>query len=423
MAVPKRVAVPKRMAPRRAALLPLAAALLSTAAISSRAEAQQPAECGAEETGGAMAESTYRVLELAIEDLSNDRYAEAEKRLRNVMDRSQGYERAVIFQTLGFVYAQQEQLKPALEAFEEALAVGALQRDAQEDLMFNVGQIYIADEQYDRGIETIERYLEFACEPPPATAHMMLANAYAQQANYQSALQQVLLAFEKVETPEEQWLQLKLALHYELKEFRESAETLVRLIAISPDSGEYWKQLSGVLLEVEEQEEALAVLAVAERQGMLETERDLKSLAGVYLLLEIPYKAGKLIDAGMKNGVVETGAKNYEYLADAWIAAHEWDLAEGSLRNAAELGDDGDLWKRLAQVLMEKEDWKAAKQALEQALSAGVSDTGQTHYLLGVAAFQAGDKGDAESALRVATRDPASQEQAQQWLDHIAANR
>jgi tetratricopeptide (TPR) repeat protein len=204
MAVPKRVAVPKRMAPRRAALLPLAAALLATAAISSRAEAQQPAECGAEETGGAMAESTYRVLELAIEDLSNDRYAEAEKRLRNVMDRSQGYERAVIFQTLGFVYAQQEQLKPALEAFEEALAVGALQRDAQEDLMFNVGQIYIADEQYDRGIETIERYLEFACEPPPATAHMMLANAYAQQANYQSALQQVLLAFEKVETPEEQ---------------------------------------------------------------------------------------------------------------------------------------------------------------------------------------------------------------------------
>src|SRR5690606_35250901 len=168
---------------------------------------------------------------------------------------------------------------------------------AQEDLMFNVGQIYIADEQYDKGIATIERYLAVACEPPPATAHMMLANAYAQVSKYEPGLEQVLLALEKAEAPEESWLQLKLALHYELKDYRRSAETLVELVEIAPDNAQYWKQLSGVLLEVEEQKDALAVLALAERQGMLETEQDVKSLASIDLMLDIPDQARELVVA------------------------------------------------------------------------------------------------------------------------------
>jgi tetratricopeptide (TPR) repeat protein len=129
------------------------------------------------------------------------------------------------------------------------------------------------------------------------------------------------------------------------------------------------------------------------------------------------------IERGIADGLVEKTSENFQYLSDAWISAHEWDKAEATLRRAAELDSDGDLWKRLAQVLMEKESWDGAKEALEAALSAGVSDAGQTHYLLGVAAYQAGDTRGAESALRAATRDPSSQQQAQQWLDHIAANR
>lgn len=392
------------------------------ACVTARAAAQ-PVDCAAEESGGAMSEASFRAVELAIEDLSNDRFKEAEERLRKVTDRSQGYERAVIFQTLGFVYAQQEQLKSALEAFEEALSLNALPRKAQEDLLYNVGQIYIADEQYEKGIETIERYLDTACSKPPATAHMMLANALAQVKRYEPALEHVQIALEGATKVEEPWLQLKLALHYELKQFDECANTLVRLIAMKPENAEYWKQLSGVLLEVDDQEKSLAVLALAARQGLLESERDLKNLASVYLLVEIPYKAGVLIEQGIADGVVEKTSENYEYLSDAWIAAREWDRAESALRQAAELANSGDLWKRLAQVLMEKEDWQRATESLQQALEAGVSDPGETHYLLGVAAYQAGDTSGAERALRVAASDPDAAPQAQQWLQHIAANR
>jgi len=402
----------------------LAAAIVVAVSPLSCAGAQEkPSACNAEEKGGTMSEGTYRVLERAIEDMNNERFADAEKRLLDIAGRSDGFERATVYQTLGFVYAQQEKLGEALDAFEEALAVGALQRKAQEELMFNVGQLYIANEQYDKGIATIERYLELACEPPPATAHMMLANAYAQASKYEPALEHVLFAFEKADKVEESWLQLKLALHYELKDYRQSAQTLVQLIATAPDNAQYWKQLSGVLLEIEEQTDALAVLALAERQGMLDTERDVKSLASIYLMLEIPYKAAVLVEERMAQGIVESTAENHEYLAEAWIAAHEWDKAESALRRVAELSSDGDAWKRLAQVLMEKEDWVGARDALERALAAGVENPGETQYLLGVAAFQAGDARRAEAALRSAAEDPSTREQARQWLAHIAANR
>lgn len=408
---------------RKNAAALVAAGLLFTAVCRDAQAQQLPAHCTAEEKTGSIAEGSYRTLETAMNEMSKGEFAAAERRLVGLTERAQGYERAVVFQTLGFVHAQQERLKQALEAFEEALATNALPRQPREELTYNVGQLYIADEQYDRGIAALERYLETACKPPPAAAHMMLANAYAQAKKYEQSLRQVAVATEKAGRAEESWLQLKLALHYELKQLDECAKTLVDLIAMTNESGEYWKQLSGILLEIEEQEEALAVLAVAERQGLLDTERDLMNLASVYSLLEIPYKAGRTLERGLENGTIERTAKSYQLLSDAWIAAREWDKAEAALRRAAELSADGNLWMRLAQVLMEKESWRAAQDALQSALKAGVSDVGQANYLLGVAAYQAGDDARAVEALRAATRDPASQRQAQQWLDHIAANR
>src|SRR5690554_4569470 len=89
-------------------LAPLAAALMIALSLPGTATAQHPAAaCDAEETGGTMTEGTYRVLERAIEDMNNDLFADAEKRLRDIAGRSEGFERATIYQTLGFVYAQQ----------------------------------------------------------------------------------------------------------------------------------------------------------------------------------------------------------------------------------------------------------------------------------------------------------------------------
>lgn len=401
--------------------LPVCIALVFCAGILQAAT--PPPECTAKQQAGSgsgtMSEGTYAVVERAIDDLSKDKFADAERRLKELTGKVKDYERAVVYQTLGFVYAQQDQLVPALAAFEEALREQALPQQPHQDLVLNTGQIYLANGQYEKGIAIIEKYLAEACKPPPAEVHLALASAYAERKDYRKALTQVNIALQKASAPQEQWLQLKLALHFELGELRESAETLLTLISIAHKKEEYWRQLSGVLLQLERDKDALAVLAIAERQGFLTKEGDVKNLANIYLMLDIPYKAGVLLDRGVTENIIENTSDNFEYMSEAWIAAREWNRAELALRLAAELGNDGDLWQRLAQVQMEKEEWKAAQASMERALTAKPSNPGQAAYLLGVAAFNAGDNASARKALITATRHESSRQQAQQWLDHM----
>lgn len=377
------------------------------------------AECSAPEVGGTMSERTYGVVARAIEDLGKDLLDEAATALQELSAKVSGYERAIVFQTLGHVQAQQDNLAAALVSFEEALATNALPRQAHEDLLLNAGQIYLSNRDFDKGISTILLFLARTCTTSKAEVHLTLASAYAEQEKFTDALEQVDLALAKTDEPQEQWLQLKLALHFELAQFADSAETLLKLIAIAPAKEQNWRQLSGVLMQIEEQEEALAVLAIAERQGFLNNERDLKNLANLYLMLEIPYKAGALLQAGLGNSVVAATAENYEFLSEAWITANEWKHAELALQQAASLADDGKLWQRLAQVRMEREDWSGAREALEQALVAGVADAGETNYLLGVAAYSAGDTQAAMSALQASIQYASYRQQAQQWLTHL----
>lgn len=393
-----------------------------TAAAQAEVPFTPPAACSAKQQSGGsgtMSEGTYSVVERAIDDLSNDKYADAERRLKDLAGKVKDYERAVVYQTLGFVYAQQDQLVPALAAFEEALSEQALPQQPHQELVLNTGQIYLANGQYDKGIAVIENYLAVTCKPPPAEVHLALASAYAERKQYREALTQVNIALAKANAPQEQWLQLKLALHFELGEMRESGETLLTLISIAHKNEDYWRQLSSVLLQLERDDDSLAVLAIAERQGFLTTERDVKNLANIYLMLEIPYKAGVLLERGVTDNIVEKTPANLEYLSEAWISAREWNHAESALQSAAELGNDGDLWQRLAQVQMEKEDWKSAQTSMARAVAAKPSNPGQAAYLLGVAAFNAGDNAGARKALIAATRHESSRQQAQQWLDHL----
>jgi len=397
------------------------AAWLAAAALAAPAAADEPPGCPPGAPAGAMSESGYRAVEEAIEHLGSSRYAEAEKRLTQALERSKGYERAVIQQTLGYVYAEQNAIGKALGAFEEALALDALPRKPQEDLLLNVGQILAAEGRHAEAVSALERYLAFACTPRPE-ARLLLASALAEREDYERALAQVRLVVDATEAPKAPWLEFAIALHYELGHLADCARLLMRLIALVPDNADYWKQLSSVLLEAGRDSDAVTVLAVAERNGLVRTERDILNLTSLYLSLEMPYRAGMLLEGALGRGVVEPSAERFRQLSDAWIAAREWPRAAAALERAAELADDGEPWLQLARVAIEQEQWRDAQSALEKALDAGVADVGEARYLHGIAAYYAGDRAAAQASLAAAARDGKWQDPASQWLDYLRSN-
>ena len=379
-------------------------------------EAQHPPR----KAKGTISEGTYKRMERIIDAIGKGQYAESEGKLTELAQGAHGdYEKAIILQTLGFVYASESKQEKAIETFQQAIATNALPQQVHEQMMFNIAQLYVADDKWDKGMQALNTYLAESCNPLP-DAHILLASVYSEKKQWADGLKQVNLALVKSKAPKESWLQLKLALHYELHDLPHCAEVLVHLVAMAPNKEDYWKQLSGILYEIKKDPEALAVLSLAERKGYIDTEQEYRNLSNMYMYMQIPFKAATLLERGLAQKQVEPSEKNLESLSNAWLAAREYDKAEAAMKKAATVSDKGELYKRLGEIQIQDEKWKDALESLQKAQQkGGLKDPGQTAFLLGVCAVQLKQWKLADTALRQAMQDEKTAKAAAQWLNEL----
>ena len=373
---------------------------------------------------GSLSESTYRRRTKIQEDIGEKKYREAIEQLDKLVGRVEknDYEYALVMQTYGFAYSAQNQYAKAAETFQKAIDKDALPQEPQELMLFNVGQLYMAGDEIDKGLKTLLKYVNTACSPIPAEAYILIANAYAEKKQYSKALPWVdkAIATKGAKTPES-WYQLKLAMHYEQRQFKSASQVLVTLISKFPIKEQYWKQLSGVFLEMKDDEESLAVLALAERQGFLDTEKEINNLVNVYLFMDIPFKAANVLEAAMASGKVERNYENLKRLGTAWQLARVDDKAITVLSQAAEAGKDGDMWMQIGQIYVGQEEWDKAISSLDKAVAQGASRSGEANLLLGVSYWNKGQNGPAREAFRKAQRYNKTKQQANTWLAHLSS--
>ena len=374
-------------------------------------------------SNGTISEGTYKKMERIVDAIGKGQYAESEQKLIELQASSRGdYEKAIILQTLGFAYASEngkgkEEL--AIKAFEDAIATNSLPQQAHEQMMFNVAQLYVVNDKWDKGIEKLNAYLAEACNPVPE-AHIILASIYAQKKQYREALKQVDLAIVKAKQPKEQWLQVKLAAHYELHELPRCAEVLVAMVGMAPQKEDYWKQLSGILFEIKKDPEALAVLGLAERRGYIDEEREFRNLSNMYMYMQIPLKAAQVLQRGFAAKAVEPTEKNLESLGNAWLAAREYDKAEEAMKRAAAVSQKGELYKRLGQIQMEGENWKGALESLQKAQAkGGLESPGDVALYIGICAIQLREWKVADAALRAAMQHEKTAKMAGEWMNNL----
>jgi tetratricopeptide (TPR) repeat protein len=183
---------------------------------------------------GDMSEGTYADVQSAMELLAKQKYDEAIEKLSKIADKGSAYEKSVVNYNLGFAYSSKNDHKGAVQAFAKALSFNALPQSQREQLQYNLGQLYIVVGQYDDGIKTLQDYIANACGTVPAEAHIFLANALTERKRYSEALPQIDLALAKVKEPKELWLQMKLAISFEQKDYKGCADALVALIGVEP---------------------------------------------------------------------------------------------------------------------------------------------------------------------------------------------
>ncbi|MCS5635304.1 MAG: tetratricopeptide repeat protein [Myxococcota bacterium] len=328
------------------------------------------------------------------------------------------FDKATVYQMMGYMLGAEERYAEALDAFEVALGVDYLPDSAMQQLKYNLGQLYLGQENYDRAIELFEQWLEGA-EKPDAQANFMITIAYAGKEDWASALGHARTSVELSTTPVENRLRLLLAVEYQNGNIPETLDVLKILATLFPKR-DYYMQLAFGYSNFGEEENALAMLELAYSQDFLDKERDLTQLTQRYLYHDLPWPAAKVMRKGLGDGIVENTSKNLELYANSLLHAREYTAAIEPMAEAAELSENGDLYVRLAQVHLEVENWKKARKALEAAIEKGdLRDEGTAHLLLGISNFNEKRFLSARSAFQTAAEEEKTSDSATKWLKHV----
>lgn len=131
----------------------------------------------------------YKKLQKSEQLIAKKSYAQAEQKLKAMLQdtKEKSYEKAIVLRSLSSVYALSNQYKKAANTLNEALSLKVLPTEQEQQAILNLGQLYMAIDQYSKAIQVLEPWL--AKKPnPDVQIHVLVANAYAQLKRYRKAL-------------------------------------------------------------------------------------------------------------------------------------------------------------------------------------------------------------------------------------------
>jgi hypothetical protein len=373
----------------------------------------------------AMSQPVYEKLTAAQQLLEANKFSEAIGQLNSLLggrNKLTPYEVANVQNLLAFAYYSQENYGKALEAYRQVLAQPDLPEAMATSTKYTIAQLYFVQEQWQQGINMLQEWAKTQ-KSLSADVYVLFGQGYYSLKDYNRALQNmeraVAMYREQGKKPKEQWLQLLRYLYFEKGQPAKAVSVLEELVSLYPKH-EYWIQLSQMYGEIKQDKKQLAALDAVYVDGGLNRESELVTLAYLYLARDVPYKAAKVLDRGIKEKKIEPTARNLELLGNAWRAAQELKASIPVMEQAAAKSDKGELYATLANIYLDSEENEKAISAARAALSkGGLRRVDNAYMVMGMAHFNLKQYDAARNAFNQAAKDKRSIGYAKQWLDYI----
>lgn len=344
-------------------------------------------------------------------------YSESIRRLEKLERESAGdaYTLAIVRQHLGYAYLGRDDYAAAYQSFRHAVESKTLPSDVSGELYRVLAQLGVQLRKPKQAAEYLQAWLRHQKRLKPAD-HALAAQVFYAAGKVKTAIGHLEQAVAATARPEKVWLSSLLAMYLETKRYKKASSLLQRLIARDPGQAYYWRQLAQLHMQRNRPGEALAVLALAYGNGLLEA-KDLTRFASLHAHAGMPEKAARLLGEWRKAGRLRNTRKLLLTEADLWTMARERKQALDLLRQSQKQKADGRAALKEARILFQDGHWSDAAKAFQRALEGGqLSDSAQARLLLGVAAYRAGDTQLAEASLEQAATDEKTGGQAKQWL-------
>ncbi len=369
-----------------------------------------------------MSESVYKRLSSVHESMGEGLMDEALNALRNLEGRRLNeYERALVLQTFGFIYAQQNQESDAIKAFEDCLALDALPTAAQQGMRYSLAGLYAGEERWQDAIDQAIEWFRFEAEPK-ADAFMLVGTSYAQLGDLPGALPFVKRAIALSETPKESWYLLELSIYFDQKQYANAIESLQTIVVLWSDKPKYWEMLSGAFMELKKDQEALATMMLSYKKGLVTEEKKLLQIVRLNMFLEIPYMAGAILEKEMNDGRISRTEEHLDLLLSAWTGSREFAKAVATIDELAPMKDDGELYMQKALLFNEQGEWAKVADAAQAAVDKGGLDRpGDAWVLLGMAYAELERFDDALTAFGEARKvgGDGARRNASAWIDFV----
>ena len=332
------------------------------------------------------------------------------------------YELANVYNLYAFIYYSREDYGKALQAYENVVKQPDIPVAMEVNTKFTIAQLYFVQEQWQKGINALLEWFKVT-ESPNANAYVLLAQGYYQIKDYNKALTNVEKAISmtlaKDKIPKEQWYNLARFLYFEKNDVNKTVDTLETLLKYYPKK-QYWVQLSHMYGEQKKESQQLSAMETAYVQGMLDKGTEQVTMAYLYLNGDVPYKAAKVMDKGLKDGSIEGKSKNWEIVGSAWRQAQEVEKSIPAMEQAAAKSDSGELYARLGNVYLDGDQYKKAITAINKGLArGGVKRPDNARLILGMAYFNTKQYEKAREAFQAAGRDERSSKYASQWIQYM----
>ena len=332
------------------------------------------------------------------------------------------YELANVYNLYAFIYYSREDYGRALQAYENVVKQPDIPLAMEVNTKFTIAQLYFVQEQWQKGINALLEWFAVT-ETPNANAYVLLAQGYYQTKDYNKALTNVEKAISmtlaKDKIPKEQWYNLARFLYFEKNDVNKTVDTLETLLKYYPKK-QYWVQLSHMYGEQKKESQQLSAMETAYVQGMLDKGTEQVTMAYLYLNGDVPYKAAKVMDQGLKDGSIDGKSKNWEIVGSAWRQAQEVEKSIPAMEQAAAKSDSGELYARLGNVYLDGDEYKKAITAINKGLSrGGVKRPDNARLILGMAYFNTKQYDKAREAFQAAGRDERSSKYASQWIQYM----
>ena len=330
------------------------------------------------------------------------------------------YDKAYTARFIAVMYATKGDVKSAIKYLEIAVAPDILNEGDHGEALKLLADLKMQTKEYNTALNYYYSWMDFTGKEDGATwVKIAQANYELKQLDKMiDPANKAIVAFgEKIN--QNPYI-LKLTSYYERKMYKDAIDVLETVILLFPENKTWWTQLSMFYLLVEDYPKALQTLDLSYKQGFLDKESQIKTLASLYSTNETPYKAAMLLEKHIASGLVQRDDNNILTLANAWHSAQHISIAAKYYGELAKMTGESKHYSKQGLLLKQDEQFAKAITALNKSLELGVKNEGRVYMSIAESYFYLEKYKEAYSAILKAMDDPKTKKAAKGWKGFIA---